>query len=113
VRAVPQVAPEAETRRLIDRGLDRYERGELRDALAQWELALAGSPGHPDASALVEFARALLTEGARRPGQERVPVEGGLRKTAVSPVPGLLAPLTAPDRARAAVTPAQGIRVEP
>jgi hypothetical protein len=48
-------------RKHIDRGLARYEKGELREALAEWEHALTVDPDNSEARSLVEFADRRLS----------------------------------------------------
>jgi len=49
-----------EIRRCIDRGLARYGRGELREAIEEWERALALDDGNAEATTLIEFVRRKL-----------------------------------------------------
>jgi hypothetical protein len=50
-------------RKFIDRGLARYGRGQLREAVAEWEQALAWDAGNNEARTLIEFVqRKLSTE---------------------------------------------------
>jgi len=46
-----------EIRRLLDRGLARYGRGQLVDAKADWEEAMRLDPGNLEARALIDFVR--------------------------------------------------------
>jgi hypothetical protein len=54
-------ASEDKVRKHIDRGLSRYEQGELREALAEWEQALVIDPDNSEARSLVEFADRRLS----------------------------------------------------
>ncbi len=61
-----------EVRRLIDRGLARYGRGELGDAIDEWTRALVLDGACTEAQALIEFVRAKMGEGeAGQGGKER------------------------------------------
>jgi hypothetical protein len=64
-------------RKHIDRGLARYEKGELREALAEWEQALVVDPDNSEARSLVEFADARLSGQHEIPGKQR-PTERAL-----------------------------------
>jgi hypothetical protein len=60
---VAQASPE-KVRRCIDRGLARYGRGELRQAIVDWHEALALDPGNKEAHTLIEFVqRKISAEG--------------------------------------------------
>jgi hypothetical protein len=56
-------------RRCIDRGLARYGRGELAEAIADWQQALSLDPGNKEAQTLVEFVQRKLG-GEPPPGQK-------------------------------------------
>jgi hypothetical protein len=59
------VAHEAQEkiRRFIDRGLARYGRGQLREAVAEWEQALAWDSANAEARTLIDFVqRKLLSD---------------------------------------------------
>ncbi len=49
-----------EVRRLIDRGLARYGRGELEKALEVWNEALRLDPGNEEAKTLIDFVHAKM-----------------------------------------------------
>jgi hypothetical protein len=54
---------EEKIRRFIDRGLARYGRGQFREAVAEWEQALAWDAANSEARTLIDFVnRKLLTE---------------------------------------------------
>jgi hypothetical protein len=71
---VAQASPE-KVRRCIDRGLARYGRGELRQAIVDWHEALALDPGNKEAHTLIEFVQRKISaegEGAfNDPNQRR------------------------------------------
>ncbi len=50
-----------DVRRFIDRGLERYRRGEFIEALAEWEHALRVSPENLECQRLVTFVRQLIS----------------------------------------------------
>jgi hypothetical protein len=51
-----------EVRRLIDRGLARYGRGELKEAIEEWTRAVIMDGACTEAQALIEFVRAKMGE---------------------------------------------------
>jgi hypothetical protein len=54
---------EEKVRRFIDRGLARYGRGQLKEAVTEWEQALAWDAGNSEARTLIDFVqRKLLAE---------------------------------------------------
>jgi hypothetical protein len=63
-------------RKLIDRGLARYGRGELREAVAEWEQALSWDAQNSEARTLIEFVQRKLVADA----------EGGLADRGTEPV---------------------------
>jgi tetratricopeptide (TPR) repeat protein len=48
------------TRRFIDRGLARYGRGQLKEAVAEWEQALAWDAANSEARTLIDFVNRKL-----------------------------------------------------
>ena len=53
-------------RRFIDRGLARYGRGELREAIVEWQEALILDEANGEAASLIEFVqRKLEGEGEK------------------------------------------------
>jgi hypothetical protein len=57
---------EEKIRKFIDRGLARYGRGQLKEAVAEWEQALAWDAGNAEARTLIEFVqRKLVAEAAQ------------------------------------------------
>lgn len=50
-----------EIRKCIDRGLARYGRGELQEAITEWERALSIDPENPEATTLIEFVTRNLS----------------------------------------------------
>jgi hypothetical protein len=67
--------PAEDIRRLIDRGLVRYGRGEVREAIADWQEAIRLEPGNLEAKALIDFVQVKLPRQA---------AESALRNTAVT-----------------------------
>jgi hypothetical protein len=56
---------EERIRKFIDRGLARYGQGQLKEAVSEWQQALAWDAGNSEARTLIEFVeRKLLAEGA-------------------------------------------------
>jgi tetratricopeptide (TPR) repeat protein len=111
-----------DVRRYIDRGLARFGRGELRGAIAAWEEALRLDPENREAQELIAFARVRLPPGneaeaavrewdasedtnPEAPAQTEQRVQEAeaeavrvvRRPTMESPIPSLLASMTAPD----------------
>ncbi|HEX7596588.1 MAG TPA: hypothetical protein VF518_00145 [Polyangia bacterium] len=78
-----------EARELIQRGLDLYAHGQLREAVQAWENAVRLVPHDRQAGRLLAFARRRLLERDARP-TTRV-----RHDTLESPIPGYLASLTA------------------
>jgi hypothetical protein len=55
--------PEEKIRRFIDRGLARYGRGQFKEAVVEWEQALAWDAANSEARTLIDFVnRKLLAE---------------------------------------------------
>jgi hypothetical protein len=85
---VPKSVSE-EARLLVTRGLERFERGEVADAVSDWEMAERIDKGNLQARRLARFGQAKIVE-----------VERGLRAspsrhdTLESPIPQFLAALT-------------------
>jgi len=52
---------EEKIRKFIDRGLARYGRGQLKEAVAEWEQALAWDASNHEARTLIEFVQRKLT----------------------------------------------------
>lgn len=104
-------APEA--RALIQRGLEHYAHGRLREAVQVWESAARLAPKDEQVGRLLAFARGRMREGDAR-AAARPPHD-----TLESPIPGFLASLTAVDAAggtpadqRATPTPDEWSRVD-
>ena len=76
-------------RELIQRGLDHYARGRLREAAQAWQDATVLAPKDSRARSLLAFARARVKERDTRPASYAG------RDTVESPIPGFLASLTA------------------
>ena len=56
---------EERIRKFIDRGLARYGQGQLKEAVTEWQQALAWDAGNSEALTLIEFVqRKLLAEDA-------------------------------------------------
>lgn len=51
---------EEKVRRFIDRGLARYGRGQLKEAVSEWEQALAWDSGNSEARTLIDFVQRKL-----------------------------------------------------
>jgi tetratricopeptide (TPR) repeat protein len=77
------VSPQA--REFIERGLEHYACGRLRDAVSEWENALALDPADARAPRLLEYVRRKL---------ESADAGGGIRDTLESPIPQYMAVLT-------------------
>ena len=77
-----------EARELIQRGLEHYARGRLREAVLVWQEAATVAPKDPRARSLLAFARARVRERDTRPAPQVA------RDTLESPIPGFLASLT-------------------
>jgi hypothetical protein len=77
-----------EARELIQRGLDHFAHGRLREALQDWEMAVRLQPQDHQATRLLAFARRRLRERDARPAP-------GRHDTLESPIPAYLASLTA------------------
>ncbi len=78
-----------DARELIQRGLEHYARGRLREAVLAWQDATARAPKDPRARSLLAFARARVRERDTRPEPHAA------RDTLESPIPKFLASLTA------------------
>jgi hypothetical protein len=52
---------EERIRKYIDRGLARYGRGELKEAVSEWEQALAWDAGNSEARTLIDFVQRKLS----------------------------------------------------
>lgn len=74
-----------EARELIQRGLEHYACGFLRDAVVEWENALSLDPADPQAPRLLEYVRRKV---------ESADAVRGRRETLESPIPEYMAPLT-------------------
>ncbi len=79
-----------EAQELIQRGLDHFAHGRLREAVQVWECAARSQPHDRQAARLLAFARRRLRERDTRPAPVR-------HDTLESPIPGYLASLTAVD----------------
>jgi hypothetical protein len=77
-----------DARELIQRGLEHYARGRLREAVLVWQEVTALQPNDPRARSLLAFARARVRERDTRPATHAA------RDTLESPIPGFLASLT-------------------
>ena len=77
-----------EARELIQRGLEHYARGRLREAVLAWQDAAALAPKDSRARSLLAFARKRVRERDTRPAAHAA------RDTLESPIPGFLASLT-------------------
>ena len=78
-----------DARELIQRGLEHYARGRLREAVLAWQDATARAPKDLRARNLLAFARARVRERDTRPEPHAA------RDTLESPIPQFLASLTA------------------
>jgi hypothetical protein len=78
-----------DARELIQRGLEHYARGRLREAVLAWQDATTRAPKDPRARSLLAFARARVRERDTRPEPHAA------RDTLESPIPKFLASLTA------------------
>jgi hypothetical protein len=65
---VSQASPD-KVRRCIDRGLARYGRGELTQAIEDWQQALSLDPGNKEAQTLIEFVQRKLDSESTAAGQ--------------------------------------------
>lgn len=77
-----------DARELIQRGLEHYARGRLREAVLAWQDAIARAPNDPRARSLLAFARARIRERDIRPEPRAT------HDTLESPIPKFLASLT-------------------
>ncbi len=91
-----------EARDLIQRGLEHYACGFLRDAISEWESAAELDPADPRAPRLLDYVRRKV-ETADGPH--------GRRETLESPIPEYMAPLTTEsgERRLTAARLAQGV----
>ncbi len=89
-------------RELIQRGLEHYARGRLREAVLVWQEAAALAPEDPRARSLLAFVRARVRERDTRPAAHAA------RDTLESPIPGFLASLTLVEADERASDPADG-----
>jgi len=62
---------EEKIRKFIDRGLARYGRGQLKEAVAEWEQALAWDAGNSEARTLIEFVQRKLVAEADQSDPDR------------------------------------------
>jgi hypothetical protein len=62
---------EEKIRKFIDRGLARYGRGQLKEAVAEWEQALAWDAGNAEARTLIEFVQRKLIAEADQADPDR------------------------------------------
>jgi hypothetical protein len=62
------VAPNPEVRRVIELGLEKYRRGELREAIEEWEGVLRSEPDNGEAQNLIKFARQMMPSELIKPG---------------------------------------------
>ncbi len=60
-------APNVDVRQFIERGLERYRRGELPGAIAEWDKVLAVDPENVEATNLIAFVRGMMPPA---PGDE-------------------------------------------
>ena len=77
-----------EARELIQRGLEHYARGRLREAVLVWQEAATAAPKDPRVRSLLAFARARVRE------RDTCSAPQVARDTLESPIPGFLASLT-------------------
>ena len=78
-----------EARLLVSRGLERFERGEVSDAVSDWEMAARIDAGNAQARRLALFGQAKLLETERG-----LLASHSRHDTLESPIPQFLAALT-------------------